>query len=611
LTVHKLIERQINETPDSIAVIFEDTQLTYAELDRRSNQLANYLRKLGVKPGSLVAVFVERGVEMIVALLGTMKAGGAYVPLDPTFPPDRLRFVLGDAKTSIVLTQDTLTKAWSFGDACVVRLDSDWTEIAKESGNSPGEVVTADDLAYVLYTSGSTGKPKGVEIPHRAVVNLLQAMLLRPGLKKGDTFAAVTTLSFDISGLELYLPLCTGAKLAIVSRETASFGLQLLEYLKKVNATAMQATPVNWKQLIEAGWDGNPPLKVLCGGEAFPRELANQLTKRSISVWNMYGPTETTIWSSTVEVESGDGPVPIGNPIANTQFYVLDKELQLVPVGIPGELYIAGDSLARGYLNQPALTASRFLANPFSKQPGARMYKTGDLVLRRPDGDLEFLGRADDQIKLRGFRIELGEIQSVLATYPGIREAVVLLRKDIPNEERLVAYFVMNGGVQRPSASDLRAFLLVKLPDYMIPAAFIAMEGLPLTPNGKIDRHALPAADWSGQTRASQYVAPRTPEEQTMALIWAEVLRLEKVGVNDNLFELGADSLHVFQIAARANKAGIPVKPRQILQFRSIRPIMAELSKTAGMKVQPAIVPVAREKYRVIRKGAPELEKKA
>jgi amino acid adenylation domain-containing protein len=611
LTVHKLIERQINETPDSIAVIFEDTQLTYAELDRRSNQLANYLRKLGVKPGSLVAVFVERGVEMIVALLGTMKAGGAYVPLDPTFPPDRLRFVLGDAKTSIVLTQDTLTKAWSFGDACVVRLDSDWTEIAKESGNSPGEVVTADDLAYVLYTSGSTGKPKGVEIPHRAVVNLLQAMLLRPGLKKGDTFAAVTTLSFDISGLELYLPLCTGAKLAIVSRETASFGLQLLEYLKKVNATAMQATPVNWKQLIEAGWDGNPPLKVLCGGEAFPRELANQLTKRSISVWNMYGPTETTIWSSTVEVESGDGPVPIGNPIANTQFYVLDKELQLVPVGIPGELYIAGDSLARGYLNQPALTASRFLANPFSKQPGARMYKTGDLVLRRPDGDLEFLGRADDQIKLRGFRIELGEIQSVLATYPGIREAVVLLRKDIPNEERLVAYFVMNGGVQRPSASDLRAFLLVKLPDYMIPAAFIAMEGLPLTPNGKIDRHALPAADWSGQTRASQYVAPRTPEEQTMALIWAEVLRLEKVGVNDNLFELGADSLHVFQIAARANKAGIPVKPRQILQFRSIRPITAELSKTAGMKVQPAIVPVAREKYRVIRKGAPELEKKA
>ena len=419
LTVHKLIEQQMDATPDSVAVVFEDSQLTYAELNRRSNQLAHYLRKLGVKPGSLVAVFVERGLEMIVALLGTMKAGGAYVPLDPTFPPERLRFVLGDAKASIVLTQDPLTKGWTFDGSRVVRLDSDWGEIAKENGNSPEEVVTGEDLAYVLYTSGSTGQPKGVEIPHRAVVNLLQAMLLRPGLKKSDTFAAITTLSFDISGLELYLPLCTGAKLAIVSRETGSFGLQLIEYLKKVNATAMQATPVTWKQLIEAGWDGNPPLKVLCGGEAFPRELANQLTKRSISVWNMYGPTETTIWSATDEVETGDGPVPIGKPIANTQFHVLDEELQLVPIGIPGDLYIAGDGLARGYLNQPALTASRFVPNPFSRQPGARMYKTGDLVLRRPNGDLEFLGRTDDQIKLRGFRIELGEIQSCARVLSG------------------------------------------------------------------------------------------------------------------------------------------------------------------------------------------------
>jgi len=611
LTVHKLIEQQMDATPDSVAVVFEDSQLTYAELNRRSNQLAHYLRKLGVKPGSLVAVFVERSLEMIVALLGTMKAGGAYVPLDPTFPPERLRFVLGDAKASIVLTQDPLTKGWTFDGSRVVRLDSDWGEIAKESGNSPEEVVAREDLAYVLYTSGSTGQPKGVEIPHRAVVNLLQAMLLRPGLKKSDTFAAITTLSFDISGLELYLPLCTGAKLAIVSRETGSFGLQLIEYLKKVNATAMQATPVTWRQLIEAGWDGNPPLKVLCGGEAFPRELANQLTKRSISVWNMYGPTETTIWSATDEVETGDGPVPIGKPIANTQFHVLDEELQLVPIGIPGDLYIAGDGLARGYLNQPALTASRFVLNPFSRQSGARMYKTGDLVLRRPNGDLEFLGRTDDQIKLRGFRIELGEIQSVLASYSGIREAVVLLRKDIPKEERLVAYFVLNAGAQRPAASDLRDFLLVKLPDYMIPAAFIPMEALPLTPNGKIDRRALPAPDWSGQTRASQYVAPRTPEEETMARIWAEVLRIEKVGVNDNLFELGADSLHVFQIAGRANKAGIPVTPRQILQFRSIGAILAERSKSAGAKLQPAITPVARGKYRVKRKDTPELEPKA
>jgi hypothetical protein len=266
--------------------------------------------------------------------------------------------------------------------------------------------------------------------------------------------------------------------------------------------------------------------------------------------------------------------------------------------------------LARGYLNQPTLTASRFLANTFSKQPGARMYKTGDLVLRRPNGEMEFLGRTDDQIKLRGFRIELGEIQSVLATYPGIREAVVLLRKDVPTDERLVAYFTLNGGVQRPSGSDLRTFLIEKLPDYMIPVAFIALETVPLTPNGKIDRRSLPAPDWSSQTRASQYVGPRTSQEQSMAQIWAEILRLEKVGVTDNLFELGADSLHVFQIAARANKAGIPVTPRQILQFRSIGSILAELSKSAGAKVQPAIAPVSRAKYRLMRKDVPELEPK-
>jgi hypothetical protein len=350
---------------------------------------------------------------------------------------------------------------------------------------------------------------------------------------------------------------------------------------------------------------------VLCGGEALSRELANQLTKRSISVWNMYGPTETTIWSATGEVAMGEGPVPIGEPIANTQFYVLDRDLQLVPVGIPGELYIAGDGLARGYLNQPALTASRFVANPFSKQPNARMYKTGDLVILRPNGDLHFLGRTDDQIKLRGFRIELGEIQSVLATYPGIKEVVVLLRKDIPREERLVAYFVLDSGVQNLSASALRTFLLAKLPDYMIPSAFVALDAFPLTPNGKIDRRALPVPDWSGRTRASQYVAPGTSNEQVMAQIWAEVLRLDRVGMNDNLFELGADSLHVFQIAARAYKAGIPVTPRQILQFRSIGLILAELPKSAAVKVQsPAITRVAREKYRITRKDSPTVETK-
>ena len=407
-TVHGLFEAQAEESPDSVAAIFEGARLTYSELDRKANQLAHHLRKLGVKPGVLVGVFIERSLEMLVALLGTLKAGGAYVPMDPTYPPERLRFVLEDAKTSVVLTQTALTKEWSFGDRHIVQLDQDWDSIVREDTEKPSNIAAPEDLAYVIYTSGSTGKPKGVEIPHQAVVNLLQAMLVKPGLCKTDVMAAVTTLSFDISGLELWLPLCVGAKVAIVSRETAQYGIQLLEYLKKVSATVVQATPVTWQQLIEAGWRGEPELKVLCGGEAFPRELANELLKRGNSVWNMYGPTETTIWSAVAEVTAGDGPVPIGHPIANTQFYVLDRELQSVPIGVAGELCIAGLGLACGYRSRPELTAEKFIPNPFEQRPNALMYKTGDLVRRQHDGTLAFLGRLDDQVKLRGFRIRAG-----------------------------------------------------------------------------------------------------------------------------------------------------------------------------------------------------------
>jgi aryl carrier-like protein len=411
------------------------------------------------------------------------------------------------------------------------------------------------------------------------VVNLLQAMMVQPGLTKTDVLAAVTTLSFDISGLELFLPLCVGAKLAIVSRETAQFAVQLLEYLKEINATVVQATPVTWQQLLEAGWQGEPALKVLCGGEAFPRELANELVKRAASVWNMYGPTETTIWSAVLEVEAGEGPVPIGHPIANTELFVLDKELQFVPDGVAGELHIAGLGLARGYHNRPELTAEKFVANPFRQEPGARMYKTGDLVRRRSDGTLEFLGRLDNQIKLRGFRIELGEIESVLENHPGVAQGVISLREDVAGEKRLIGYIVPAKKASVPTTAELRDFLVKKLPAYMAPAAYVSLDAMPLTPNGKIDRGALPAPNWSKQQEGIAYVAPRSSEEETMAGIWAEVLRLERVGINDNLFELGADSLHVFQITARANKAGIAVTPRQVLQLRTIAAIFATIGQ--------------------------------
>ncbi len=397
------------------------------------------------------------------------------------------------------------------------------------------------------------------------------------------------------------MPLCVGAKLAIVSRETAQYAVQLLEYLKDVNATVVQATPVTWQQLLEAGWRGEPALKVLCGGEAFPRELADELLKRAKSVWNMYGPTETTIWSAALEVKAGDGPVPIGHPIANTQLYVLDQKLQVVPIGVSGELYISGIGLAHGYHNRPDLTAEKFVADPFKQEPGARMYRTGDLVRRRHDGTLEFLGRLDNQIKLRGFRIELGEIENVLGNHPGVAQAVVSLREDVVGEKRLVGYLVPAKGAA-PTTAELRDFLVKKLPAYMAPVAYVTLDALPLTPNGKIDRGALPAPNWSKQPEGIAYVGARSPEEETMAGIWAEVLRLERVGINDNLFELGADSLHVFQITARANKAGISVTPRQILQFRTIAAIFEQLASSSQNQTQPqnqAIKPVQRHKYRL------------
>ncbi|HUY12929.1 MAG TPA: amino acid adenylation domain-containing protein [Terriglobia bacterium] len=600
--VHQLFEAQARATPDAVAVVFEGEELTYTELDQRANQVARHLQKLGVKQGVLVGVFVERSLDMIVGLLGVLKAGGAYVPMDPTYPLERISFVLADARVPVLLTQQRLAQNMAIAGTHLVFLDTNWDDINRNSSEAPDAAVTSEDLAYVIYTSGSTGKPKGVEIQHRAVVNLLSSMRKQPGLASQDTMLAVTTLSFDIAGLELFLPLCVGAKLVIASREAAADGAQLLTRLIRSGATVMQATPVTWKLLLEAGWGGNPRLNVLCGGEAFPRELANELAKRASTVWNMYGPTETTIWSATGEVAAGEGPVLIGPPIDNTQFYVLDADGQLVPIGVPGELHIGGDGLARGYFNRPELTAEKFISNPFSKNASARLYKTGDLVRRLPDGAIEFLGRLDNQVKLRGFRIELGEIETVLARYPGVREAVVTVREDVPGDKRLVAYITSDQ--QALTVIAVREFLTGKLPNYMLPSAVVRLDSMPLTPNGKIDRKALPAPDSGRPAREKEFVTPQTAQEKLLAGIWAEVLHLDRVGIQDNLFELGADSLHIFQIAARAGKAGITIAPAQFLKHRTIASLLAQFEKGAeaaanGNAVMPSIVPVSREKYRV------------
>ena len=550
--VHQLIEAQAVRTPGRVAVVCEGDSLTYAELNRRADLLAAYLRPRGVKAGVLVGVMVERSLEMIIALLGVMKSGGAYLPIDPAYPAGRVSFVLGDAGVPLLLTQERLTGNLPVGPAEVVCLDRDWDSLIGGSGGNtpPSALVTADDLAYLIYTSGSTGQPKGVEIPHRAVVNLLCAMQKQPGLTADDTFVAVTTVSFDIAALELFLPLCVGAKLIIASRATASNGALLLKQLLDSGANVLQGTPITFRLLIEAGWSGQPAMKVLCGGEALPRELADQILARSTALWNMYGPTETTVWSSAMQVQPGDGPVPIGGPIDNTEFYVLDAAGQLAPIGVAGELHIGGAGLARGYFNRPALTAEKFSFHALDGKRPVRLYKTGDLVRCRADGSLEFLGRLDNQVKLRGFRIELGEIEAELRAHPGVDQCIVVARADQAGDKRLVAYLVPLGQHGTLGAEQWREFLKEKLPDYMVPAAFVILEKLPLTPNGKIDRMALPSLASSRGRLAAGYVAPSTPTEEALAQIWCRVLGLQQIGVHDDFFGLGGHSLLAMRLIA-------------------------------------------------------------
>jgi amino acid adenylation domain-containing protein len=546
--VHDLFAAQAGLTPDAVALVYEEEELTYAELDRRSNQLAHHLRGLGVGPETIVGLCVERSVEMVVGLLGIMKAGGAYLPLDPSYPAERLAYMVSDAHVPIVVTQAGLEQVLPAHGARVVRLDADWEEISAASMLAPVNSGSGpDNLAYVIYTSGSTGRPKGVMVGHGAVVNFLSSMAQAPGLEPLDTMASVTPLSFDIAGLEIYLPLLRGARLAVLPRAVALDGGQLRERLAAVGASVMQATPTTWRLLRDAGWEGEE-LKVLCGGEALAVDLAKSLTAGSSRVWNLYGPTETTIWSTARRLVRG-GPVTIGGPIGNTQAYILDDYLQAVPIGVCGELYIGGIGLARGYAKRPGLTAERFIADPFGS--GGRLYRTGDLARWRADGELEYLGRADHQVKVRGYRIELGEIEAALRGDAGVKDCVVVAREDAPGDKRLVAY-VVGEGEATTDANELRARLQRRLPEYMVPSAFFALEALPLTPNGKVDRRALPAPE--GRPEITAFVAPRTPIEEAVAAIWCELLRLDRVGVHDNFFELGGHSLLATRVIARVRE---------------------------------------------------------
>ncbi|MEN1836363.1 amino acid adenylation domain-containing protein [Pseudomonas lijiangensis] len=589
-TVHGLFEAQAQRTPDAVAVVHGEQSLTYRQLDQQANRLAHCLTPLLGGQNAPVALCVERGLEMLVGLLGILKAGGCYVPLDPGYPADRLNYMLADSSPVALLTLGSAPDGLDSGSIPVIALDRDaqW----RSGPTAPVERETdARQLAYVIYTSGSTGRPKGVMLEQRGVVNLLCAMrdLTRTGPE--DRMLALTTISFDIAGLELYMPLICGACTVLLDRHGAQDPVLLAEAIAQSGATMMQATPATWRLLLDSGWSGAAGLKALCGGEALPLDLAQRVAARVGTLWNVYGPTETTIWSSALEFDASDrtsASVSIGRPIANNRFYLLDEQGEPVPIGVAAELYIGGDGVARGYLNWEQLTAERFIDDPFSSKPGARLYRTGDLARYRPDGSLEYLGRNDFQVKIRGYRIELGEIEARLGAVPGIREAVVVAVNDAHGDLRLAGYYTG----ENCASSLLRESLLANLPEFMVPTVFVHLEKLPLTPNGKLDRKALPAPE-TDITR--HYEAPRGEQEISLAATWAELLKVERIGRDDNFFELGGHSLLAMRLVSQVRQQwGVELQLAELFAHPQLSAV-AEQIALATRSTWPDITPVSRD----------------
>ncbi|HEX2201856.1 MAG TPA: amino acid adenylation domain-containing protein [Longimicrobium sp.] len=584
--IHETIARRAAATPDAVAVVFEGERVSYAELDRRANRLANHLRGLGVGPETRVGVCAERSVELVVALLGTLKAGGAYVPLDPGYPRDRLAYMLADSRPAVLLTQAHLADRIPPHGARTVRLDADGAAIAAESGAAPETGVGLDHLAYVIYTSGSTGRPKGAENAHRGIRNRLLWMQEAFGLGADDAVLQKTPFSFDVSVWEFFWPLMTGARLVIAKPEGHRDPAYLARLIGREGVTTTHFVPSMLQAFLEEpDLSACAPLRrVVCSGEALPAELAARFFSRiGAELHNLYGPTEAAVdvtwWPCGKDDERRT--IPIGRPIANTRIHLLDARLNPVPIGVAGELYIGGAQVGRGYLGRRGLTAERFVPDPFSAEPGARMYRTGDRARWLADGSVEYLGRADHQVKVRGFRVEPGEIEAALAAHPGVREAVVVARADAPGETRLVAY-VTAAGDAAPDAAALREHLRATLPEPMVPSAFVVMEALPLSPNGKVDRAALPAPE-AKRDAAAAFVAPRDETERAIAGIWREALGVEEVGVDDNFFDLGGHSLLLVRVHGRIREAlGADVTVVELFQHPTVGALAARLARGAA-----------------------------
>jgi amino acid adenylation domain-containing protein len=605
--VHRLFEAQAERTPDAVAVIFEDQKLTYGELNRKADQMARRLKAAGVGTESLVGVSLERSIEMVLAIFGILKAGGAYVPLDPSYPKDRLAFMAEDAGVKLIPTASHLLPQLEAIKATPLCLDKEWDTAIPGDNDSQTPVddrlstVVAKNIAYVIYTSGSTGKPKGVMTPHEAVTNMILWMQATYEMTPADRLLQKTSLSFDASAWEFFWPLVTGATLVIARPYAEKDGDYMVKTLQEQGVTVLQLVPSLLKLLVEQeGFEKCSSLKyVFCGGEALPAAVAERFLERlpRARLTNVYGPTETTMHVTTWECgkDTEERIVPIGRPVGNTQAYILDANMQPVPIGVPGELCIGGVQVARGYLNRPELTAERFIADPFSNQVGQKLYRTGDLASFRPDGSIKFLGRIDHQVKIRGYRIELGEIESVLRQHEAISDVIVMAREDSPGDKRLIAY-VQPKPDQKPKSSELQNHLLAKLPDYMVPSAFVLLDQMPLLSNGKVNLEALPAPEYSRQVLEEEYVAPRNEVEQALATIFAEVLSLEKIGVNDNFFLLGGHSLSATQVITRLRETmQIDVPLRQIFESPTVSGLAKVVEEFKTQSQEEEIEVISRE----------------
>ena len=578
---HELFELQVAKTPDATALIFESREMSYRELNARANKVAHHLRRAGVGPDSLVGICMRRSPEMVVAALGVWKAGGAYVPLDPEYPPERLLFMIDDARTRLLLTQENCRALLGSFEGEAIYLDSGWSALAREAEDNPAPLARPADLAYVMYTSGSTGRPKGAMIVHRGLVNYLWWAVREYAVEAGRSAPVHSSFSFDLTVTSLYTPLIVGGSVELLPEDVGAQQL-LAALLRTGDRSLVKITPAHLEllsqQIPQAKARGMSRTMVI-GGE--------NLLAESLRFWregapdtrliNEYGPTETVVGCCIYEVQPSDpanGSVPIGRPIANTQLYVLDEQLQPVGLGETGELYIGGAGVARGYWNRPELTAERFLADPFSSKAGARMYKSGDLARLRPDGILEYFGRADDQVKIRGYRIELGEIETTLSAEPGVRVCAVVAREDEPGKKRLVAYLVARPGVQLDTAG-LKHFLKDKLPEHMVPAQFVYLDSLPLTPNGKVDRRSLPAPVMEVATPAGAS-APMSGTETKVAAIWRDLFKTTEVGLNEDFFDRGGDSLLGVALLLRIKSTfGVEMQLASLFD----QPTIAELAK--------------------------------